>query len=256
MTSLDPLALATAATTAAAGDGRPVLEHALELAGAARTIGTLLDRLEGCVTFTATVEAVELEQSSTRLVVSVRTRAGEDLEQLRTDRTDTPFGQVMADRARALAGRRVLVHKVLEDAGRDKKVRVLAWLEPLDGPGPVTAVTTEPSTMPERDTTSARDVVPAAPAPPPPPEKLGGAEVMPPASTPFDDVLEITDDAGIPREHVEALVRCRYGTPALADLDPDHAARLAERLADRDALERFRKSAAEDHAAETGAGTR
>lgn len=259
MTTLDPVALAQAATAAAAGDGRPILEHALELAGAARQIGTLIDRLEGCVTFTATVETVDLEESSTRLLVSVRTRAGEDIEQLRTDRTDTAFGRIMADRARGLVGRRVLVHKFLEDAGADRKVRVLAWIEPLDGPGPVTAATTAPGPA-TLDRSSARDPGPPRraerqPAPPPPDEPSAAEPADPaePSGSAVDQVLTITDGAEIPRTHVDALIRVRYGAPALADLDPDHAAALADRLRNGDQLARFRKAAASDHAAEARA---
>lgn len=128
----DPLALTQAATAVA--NGRPVLEVALELAGAARQLADLLDRLDDCARFAATIDGAELEETSTRLLVTVRTHPNAEPEQLRTDRTDTAWGQIIAGRVQRHVGHRVLVHKQLEDAGPGKRVRVLVWLDALDEP--------------------------------------------------------------------------------------------------------------------------
>lgn len=120
-----------AAASRIAGD-RPLLEVAIELAGQAQQLDDVLARLAGAVRFAATIEEVGYEASSTRALVTVRAGADQDPEQLRTDRTDSEFGLVVARRAKRLVGRRCLVHKLVEDAGPGKRVRVLVWLDDLD----------------------------------------------------------------------------------------------------------------------------
>lgn len=125
---MNPVELLVAA--AGMDDGRPSLEVAVELAAQARDLEDVLARLADAVRFAATVEAVDYERTSTRAVVTVR--AGDEPEQLRTDRTDSSWGLLVARRAKRLVGHRVLIHKALEDAGTDRRVRVLVWLDPID----------------------------------------------------------------------------------------------------------------------------
>lgn len=133
MSDLDALALTIAAADRAGG--RPVEEVAVELATQAGQVAALLTRFDGCARWVATVEAVDYEATSTRAIVTVQpSRPDAEPERLRTDRTDTRWGLVVARRAKRLIGHRVLVHKQLEEAGADKRVRVLVWLDPLDPP--------------------------------------------------------------------------------------------------------------------------
>lgn len=243
-TGLDPLALAQAATQAAGG--RPVLEVALELAGAARTIGELLERLEGCARFVATVEAVDLEESSTRLIVTVRARDQEP-EQLRTDRTDTAWGEVMAARARRHLGQRVLVHKLLEEAGTDRKVRVLVWLDPLTDAGADT-VPAMPPASPPPDAGASEPPAPPAPAPAAADRAYDRADQQ--RASDAEQILRVIDEAGIPSEHIDALLEIKYAGATAVEALPDQQFRALHHLVLTDAgVQRLRTAAAEAHAA-------
>lgn len=79
--------------------------------------------------FVGDIVGVTKEASSTRAVITINSKTAEDgVEQLRSDRTDHPDGLRLALLAKSLIGRRVLVFKVLEDAGPNKKVRVCVHL--------------------------------------------------------------------------------------------------------------------------------
>jgi hypothetical protein len=87
--------------------------------------------------FTATIVGGKLESSSTRGVINLRTKATEQhpdgLEQVRTERTDTPDGAAMWSRIKALKDRRVVVWvEVQEYNGGQGKVRVVQHVEDLD----------------------------------------------------------------------------------------------------------------------------
>lgn len=90
-----------------------------------------VERVMTAQRFTADLVAVDIEESSTRAILTLRSDsadAEDGLEQIRSDRTDHPDGARMADQARTMIGRRVLVFKAMEDAGPQKKVRVCVHL--------------------------------------------------------------------------------------------------------------------------------
>ncbi len=92
--------------------------------------------------FTATIVGGKLEASSTRGVVNLHTKATEQhpdgLEQVRTERTDTPDGMAMWSRIKALKDHRVVVWvEVQEYNGGQGKVRVVQHVEDLDVPSAV-----------------------------------------------------------------------------------------------------------------------
>lgn len=83
--------------------------------------------------FPATILGGRKEQSSTRVVVRIRNKDGEE-EEIRTDRTDTPEGLAMANIVKGLVGHRVLIWKELEEMGggsNGRKVRILRHVEDL-----------------------------------------------------------------------------------------------------------------------------
>lgn len=84
--------------------------------------------------FSGTVVGLEKEVSSTRAIVTLRTRPSDHnpdgFEKVRTDRTDSDYGLRMARRARSLVGHRVLVWVEIETMAKgDRKVRVLRHIE-------------------------------------------------------------------------------------------------------------------------------
>ena len=90
--------------------------------------------------FTATIVGGKLEASSTRGVVNLRTKPTtqhpDGIEQVRTERTDTPDGMQMWDQLKALKGHRVVLWvEVQEYNGGQGKVRVVQHVEDL---GPAT----------------------------------------------------------------------------------------------------------------------
>ena len=93
----------------------------------------------GGTRFIAVLERVEVEASSRRGLLTLRTADGKT-ETIRTEQEDTSRGREMIKRARALLGHRVWVYRYNERmAGqRDRSVRMLAYLEDLgtDATGP------------------------------------------------------------------------------------------------------------------------
>lgn len=80
--------------------------------------------------FPATVKDVAKEKSSTRGLVTLKTRPSkhheDGIEQARTERTDNPIGLAMAKRFRSLIGHKVLIYIEVETFGDgDGKVRVI-----------------------------------------------------------------------------------------------------------------------------------
>lgn len=66
--------------------------------------------------FSGVITDVTIEQPSTRALVSVKSPSGnKPIETARTDRTDTAFGALMARRAHALIGHRVMVYLEMEE---------------------------------------------------------------------------------------------------------------------------------------------
>ena len=86
--------------------------------------------------FTAAIVGGKLEASSTRGVVNLRTKPTtqhpDGIEQVRTERTDTPDGMTMWDQLKALKGHRVVLWvEVQEYNGGQGKVRVVQHVEDL-----------------------------------------------------------------------------------------------------------------------------
>lgn len=86
--------------------------------------------------FTATVIGITKESSSTRGLVTLKTRPSkfheDGVEQARTERTDSAVGKAMARRIRALVGHRVVLWVEVETVGDGaSKVRVVRWVEDL-----------------------------------------------------------------------------------------------------------------------------
>jgi hypothetical protein len=74
------------------------------------------------------------EESSTRLIVSLKSDRNEDVETIRTERTDTEAGKAMRAKLDKLAhGTRILVRKVMEPMHNQKgrSVRVMMHFETL-----------------------------------------------------------------------------------------------------------------------------
>ena len=86
--------------------------------------------------FTASIVGGKLEASSTRGVVNLKTKPTQQhpdgLEQVRTERTDTPDGAAMWERLKSLKGHRVVLWvEVQEYNGGQGKVRVVQHVEDL-----------------------------------------------------------------------------------------------------------------------------
>lgn len=95
-------------------------------------IATAHDRsVSSSKAFSATVKGVEIEERSRRAVLTVRARGAEEDEQVRTDRTDTGRGALMARTAKALVGHRVMVYIEMEETSQGRKVRILRHLTDL-----------------------------------------------------------------------------------------------------------------------------
>jgi hypothetical protein len=97
---------------------------------------TTIDSVSNAKVFTATLLEIKKEQSSTRGLLTLKTRVSEHspdgTEQARTERTDTRQGIAMARRCRALVGHRVAVWvEVQTMKNSTNKVRVIAHIEDL-----------------------------------------------------------------------------------------------------------------------------
>lgn len=102
------------------------------------TISKMIEGTAAAKVFTGTVLRVEKEASSTRGLVTLKTRvhaefAPDGTEKVRTDRTDNPYGLSMARRMRSLIGHRVTVWVENEKmaSGSGKTTRVLRHVEDL-----------------------------------------------------------------------------------------------------------------------------
>ncbi len=123
---------------AEAWDGR-VLELASQftaMLAPTSTVSKIIDSVSNAKVFTGTVLAVKKEDTSTRGIVTLKTKVSEHspdgTEQARTERTDTPLGLSMARRVRALVGHRVVVWiDVQPIKNSTKKSRVLVNIEDL-----------------------------------------------------------------------------------------------------------------------------
>jgi hypothetical protein len=96
----------------------------------------IIDSVAGAKIFPATIVKVEKEKSSTRGLVSLKTRPSDrnpdGVESARTERTDSERGRAMARRLRALIGHKVLVYIDLQKmASGSSTVRVIAHVEDL-----------------------------------------------------------------------------------------------------------------------------
>lgn len=115
-------------------------------------VSRAIGHLEMSKVFVATVANVQREASSTRALVTLRTRPSDrhpdGLETARSDRTDQPLGMVMAKRLVSLKGHRVMLWVELEQMGgqADRRVRVIRHVEDLDpslpAPAPKSSTTT------------------------------------------------------------------------------------------------------------------
>lgn len=100
-------------------------------------VSRAIGHLEMAKTFVATVVNVQREASSTRALVTLRTKVSDrhpdGLETARSDRTDQPLGMVMAKRLVSLKGHRVMLWVELEQMGTnaDRRVRVIRHVEDL-----------------------------------------------------------------------------------------------------------------------------
>jgi hypothetical protein len=96
----------------------------------------LIEQVERSKTFTATIVGGKIERSSTRVVVTLKTRPSErnpeGIEEARTERTDTPAGKAMSQRLRCLKGHRVVIWVEVEQIpGSDRRVRVVRHVEDM-----------------------------------------------------------------------------------------------------------------------------
>lgn len=125
-----------------AGDGNwgiAVSEKAASIAAMVSPhspVSKLVTDMAEAKAFTATILEVKKEQSSTRALVSLKTRPSEHhpsgVEPARTDRTDNPSGLALARKMRELKYHRVMVWIAMEEvSGGSRKVRVLRHVEDL-----------------------------------------------------------------------------------------------------------------------------
>lgn len=82
--------------------------------------------------FVARVVSVVLEESSTRYVIKMANKDGEE-EMIRTMRTDNELGEKIADMLNKAVGKRCVIYKVYDEikGTNSKKVRVALYVEPL-----------------------------------------------------------------------------------------------------------------------------
>jgi len=115
-----------------------------------------VSRAIGCLelakVFPATVVEVKREASSTRALVTLKTKVSDrhpdGVETARSERTDDPLGLAMARRLTSLKGHRVMLWVELEQMGAnaDRRVRIIRHVEDLgldpSLPAPAKASTT------------------------------------------------------------------------------------------------------------------
>jgi hypothetical protein len=110
--------------------GRRVHALTVDLHLIAQQAAQDIDRLESASRFVAFLENVEIEESSRRGLLTLRSPAG-DTEHIRTEQQETDRGRDLIERARGLRGRWVLVFRYNEKASATKSVRMLAHLMDL-----------------------------------------------------------------------------------------------------------------------------
>lgn len=160
--------LIAAAATAAGDSSSPdwsakVAAAATDLfvmADPSSSISRRLERVAESKKFAATIASVQLEESSTRVSVGLKSKPSEfhpdGIEYARTERTDNPEGAAFAAKLNGLVGHRVLAFIALDEIGKGataRKMRVLVHVEDLgvdrfgdNAPqaAPVQAVVTQP----------------------------------------------------------------------------------------------------------------
>src|SRR6202042_349108 len=137
--------------------GRRVHGLTVDLHLIAQQAGQDIERLESARTFVAFLELVEIEESSRRGLVTLRLPSGES-ETIRTEQADADRGGALIERARALAGRWVLVYRYNErkTGQQNQSVRMLAHLMDLGGDGAVPSTTAKKIVLQEADGDTAR----------------------------------------------------------------------------------------------------
>lgn len=99
-------------------------------------VSRAIEQVDASTPFLATIVGVELEKSSKRAVLTLRSQPGphrpDGIEHARTERYDGPLGREMARRARNLVGHHVVVWIERESTSDgSRKVRVVRHLEDL-----------------------------------------------------------------------------------------------------------------------------
>jgi hypothetical protein len=116
--------------------GRRVHSLTVELHMVAQQAAQDISRLESAKRFVAFLEKVEIEETSRRGLLTLRSPSG-DAEHIRTEQQETDRGRRLIERARSLRGRWVLVYRYNEATGAAKSIRMLAHLMDL-GEGALT----------------------------------------------------------------------------------------------------------------------
>jgi len=117
-------------------------------------VSRAIGHLEMAKVFPATVVDVRREASSTRALVTLRTKVSDrhpdGLETARSERTDDPLGLVMARRLASLKGHRVTLWVELQQmqGNADRRVRIIRHVEDL---GPDASM---PAPAPKASTTT------------------------------------------------------------------------------------------------------
>jgi hypothetical protein len=110
--------------------GRRVQTLAVDLHLIAQQAGQDIARIEDAKRFVAFLEKTEVEETSRRGLLTLRSPSG-DLEHIRTEQQDTERGRQLLERARDLTGRWVLVYRYNELLSGNRNVRMLAHLMDL-----------------------------------------------------------------------------------------------------------------------------
>jgi hypothetical protein len=116
--------------------GRRVHSLTVDLHMVAQQAAQDIARLESAKRFVAFLEKVEIEETSRRGLLTLRSPVG-DAEHIRTEQQETDRGRRLIERARSLEGRWVLVYRYNEAAGAARSIRMLAHLMDL-GEGALT----------------------------------------------------------------------------------------------------------------------
>lgn len=94
--------------------------------------GSLPMQLLSAEPFVARVVGVELEETSTRYIVKLANKNGEE-ETIRTMRTDNELCEKIANMLNSAVGKRCVIYKVYEEmkGAAGKKARVALYVDPL-----------------------------------------------------------------------------------------------------------------------------